>query len=104
MPTYEAIVDENGRVELPNALVEKLGIRPGHHVEWFEAGNGEVFFHAIVGTTAGWRGILKSPHRKPPLSDRELKESVGDALMEDDERIRAQAFPTGRDSGRSAAE
>ena len=104
MPTYEAVVDENGKVELPQALVEKLGIKPGHQVEWFEAGTGEVFFHAIVGTTTGWRGILKVPHRKPPLSTRELKQSVGDALMEDDERIRAQAFPMGEDSGRSAAE
>ena len=62
MPTYEAVVDENGKVELPQALVEKLGIRPGHQVEWFETGNGEVFFHAIVGTAAGWRGLIRGIH------------------------------------------
>src|SRR6188472_1768017 len=66
MPTYEAIVEESGKVQLPDALARKLGIKPGHRVEFFETVDGEVFFHAIVGTTQGWKGMFGLRPGGPP--------------------------------------
>lgn len=90
MPTYEAIVDENRKVQLPERLVEKLGIEPGHRVEFFETLDGEVFFHAIVGTTKSWKNLFQVPVRNPPISIREMDEGIADHLAEEDKRILAR--------------
>ena len=106
MPTYEAHVDGEGRILLPPELVEKLAIRPGQRVEFFETLDGEIFFHAVVETTAGWKGILNIPGRHPPISNRQINESIADAIADDDDRIRRQS-PAARGSDphdRSAAE
>jgi bifunctional DNA-binding transcriptional regulator/antitoxin component of YhaV-PrlF toxin-antitoxin module len=90
MPTYEAIVEESGKVQLPDALVRKLRIKPGHRVEFFETVDGEVFFHAIAGTTQGWKGMFGAPARRPPISIREMDEGIADYLSEKHERIKRQ--------------
>ena len=106
MPTYEAIVEESGKVQLPDTLVRKLGIKPGHRVEFFETVDGEVFFHAIVGTTQGWKGMFGAPARRPPISIREMDEGIADYLSEKHERIKRQSGKPRavRSSKRPAAE
>jgi bifunctional DNA-binding transcriptional regulator/antitoxin component of YhaV-PrlF toxin-antitoxin module len=98
-------VGPKGQITLPPELVEKLGIREGVDVEFFLALDGDVFFHAITGVAAGWKGLFPTEVRSPPLSIREMDEGVAEGLVEDDERIRKQARetePGGKD--RSAAE
>ncbi len=90
MPTYRAKVGAGGVVALPPELVEKLNIREDAEVEFFVTLAGEVFFHAITGKAEGWKGLFPVERRSPPISIREMDEAVGEALVEDDERIRGQ--------------
>src|SRR5215204_7214238 len=60
-------------------------------VEFFETVDGEVFFHAIVGTTQGWKGMFGAPARRPPISIREMDEGIADYLSEKHERIKRQS-------------
>ena len=101
MPTYEAVVDDEGKVILPKELVDKLGIKPGHRVEFFETVDGEVFFHAIVGTATAWRGLFEVPDRRPPISVREMDEGIADHLNAEEKRIKVQG--TRSDAPRSSA-
>ena len=91
MPTYRAKVGAGGLVALPPELVEKLNIREGVDVEFFVTFEGEVFFHAITGKAEDWKGLLRTDLRSPPISIREMDEAVGEALVEDDVRIKREA-------------
>lgn len=102
MPTYEATVDEAGRVSLPAEIVERLGIEPGQRVEFFLTLDGQVHFHAINRDWNGFLGVNGPPHR-PPLSIREMDDAIADHLAEEDERIRREAREGDRPE-RSAAE
>jgi AbrB family looped-hinge helix DNA binding protein len=99
-------VGPNGQITLPSELTERLGIRDGVDVEFFLTLDGDVFFHAITGMAAGWKGLFPTEIRSPPLSIREMDEAMVEGLVEDDERIRKQAGGTSPGGGkdRSAAE
>ena len=103
MPTYRAKVGAEGRVALPPEIVDKLNIREGAEVEFFVTHAGDVFFHAITGMAEGWKGLHATDRRSPPISIREMDEAVGEALAEDDERIRRQGT-SGLRADRPAAE
>ena len=105
MPTYRTKVGLNGRLQLPAELADRLRIRDGVDVEFFLTLDGDVFFHAITGTAAGWKELFPTEIRSPPLSIREMDESVMEGLVEDDKRIRRESREaSGGDGGRSAAE
>lgn len=104
MPVYEATVDQNGAVQLPKELVDRLQINPGQRVEFFETLDGEVFFHAVSETTDGWKGLFDTAPKHPPLSVREMDEAIADHLHADNERILKQGRVSPDPSKRSAAE
>ncbi|WP_375453565.1 hypothetical protein [uncultured Methylobacterium sp.] len=98
MPTYRAVVDEQGKVALPEELVRRLAIEAGEAVEFFLTLDGQVHFHVVNGS---WDALTpQGPARRPPLSIREMDDAIADHMAEDDARIRRQSRP----SERSAAE
>lgn len=89
MPTYRAKVDASGKIALPAVLRRRLHITEGTPVEFFLTLDGQVHFHAITGTTSGFGG-LKFERREPPISIREMDDGIGEAVVEDFERIARQ--------------
>ena len=105
MPTYRTQVGANGQISLPEDLVKRLGIREGAEVEFFLTLDGDIFFHAITGTSKGWKDLSPTEIRSPPFSIREMDEGMVEGLIENDERIRRQAAePAVPGKSRSAAE
>jgi bifunctional DNA-binding transcriptional regulator/antitoxin component of YhaV-PrlF toxin-antitoxin module len=74
MPTYRTKVGPDGTIALPTELVERLGVREGAEVEFFLSLEGDVFFHAITGTATGWKHLLQTDVRAPPISIKEIDE------------------------------
>ena len=98
MPTYKAVVDDQGRIALPEELVRRLAIESGETVEFFLTLDGQVHFHVLNGT---WDALTRdAPARRPGLSVREIDDGIADHLAEEDERVRRQS----RTTARSAAE
>lgn len=98
MPTYKAVVDEDGRVALPEELIRSLAIKAGETVEFFLTLDGQVHFHVI---NASWDALPpQGPAHRPRLSIREMDDAIADHLAEEDDRIRRQS----RTAERSAAE
>lgn len=91
MPSYRTKVGPNGQIALPAELAERIGAREGAEVEFYLTLEGDVFFHAITGVAAGWKGLFPTEVRNPPISIREMDEALLDAAAEDDERIRREA-------------
>ena len=90
MPTYRTRVGPSGQISLPSDLIDRLSIRDGAEVEFFLTLEGDVFFHAITGKAAGWKGLFPTERRSPPLSIKEMDEGIAEAIAEDYERIRRQ--------------
>jgi bifunctional DNA-binding transcriptional regulator/antitoxin component of YhaV-PrlF toxin-antitoxin module len=80
---------------LPAELRAQLAIKPDTPVEFFLAADGQVRFHAIAENAWAWRDV--SPQRVPPLSTRDMDDAVGEALVEDDERIRSYGVAKRKD-------
>ena len=87
MPIYKTTIGHGGVLELPKELRERLGIKEGTPVEFFLTRDGQVYFHAICGTTEGFGGIAKVAKRNPPISVREMDDGIADHLAAEDERI-----------------
>jgi AbrB family looped-hinge helix DNA binding protein len=104
MPQYRTTVGANGVITLPAPLRKRLKISDGSEVEFYLSLEGDVFFHAITGKAKGWKGMYETEARSPPISIREMDQAVGDALVEDDRRIRRQASQRRPRRGRTAAE
>lgn len=102
MPTYEATVDAEGRVRLPDDLRARLAIAPGDRVEFFATHDGHVSFHAINRT---WDdlGFGTDPTRHPGSSMQEIDDAIADHAADDDARIVSEAEAS-RAARRSAAE
>jgi AbrB family looped-hinge helix DNA binding protein len=83
MPTYRTRVGPSGQVSLPSELVDRLGIREGAEVEFFLTLDGDVFFHAITGMAAGWKGLFPTEQRLPPLSIKEMDDGIAEAVTAD---------------------
>jgi bifunctional DNA-binding transcriptional regulator/antitoxin component of YhaV-PrlF toxin-antitoxin module len=102
MPTYHAVVDEAGRVTLPEELVQRLAIKAGEKVEFFLTLDGHVHFHVV---NRSWRAFAENigpPHR-PSLSIREIDDAISDHLAEKHDLIGRRSHPSD-DAERSAAE
>ena len=104
MPQYRARVGPDGTVTLPAALRKKLNIAEGSEVEFFLSLEDDVFFHAITGKAKDWKGMFETEVRSPPLSIPEMDASIGEALADDDLRIRRQARRHKARTRRTAAE
>jgi AbrB family looped-hinge helix DNA binding protein len=104
MPHFRTTVEANGVITLPATLRKRLKISEGCEVEFYVSLEGDVFFHAITGKAKDWGGMYKTEVRSPPISIREMDQAVGDALVEDDRRIRRQASPKRPRHRRTAAE
>jgi AbrB family looped-hinge helix DNA binding protein len=104
MPHYRTTVGVDGIITLPAPLRKKLKIAEGCEVEFYLSLEGDVFFHAITGKAKDWTGMYETEVRSPPISIREMDQAVGDALVEDDRRIRRQAALRRPRHKRTAAE
>ena len=104
MPQYRATVGADAIVTLPAPLCKKLRIAEGSVVEFYLSLEGDVFFHAITGKAKAWRSAFGTEVRSPPLSIREMDAAVGEALVEDDNRIRRGEARRSARRRRSAAE
>ncbi len=104
MPHYRTVVGPDGAITLPAALQKKLRIREGCEVEFFLTLDGDVFFHAITGKAKDWKGVFEIEARSPPISIKEMDQGIGEAMTEDERRIRRQAAPGKPPSRRPAAE
>lgn len=104
MPHYRTTVGPDGTIRLPTPLRKKLKVVGGCEVEFYLSLDGDVFFHAITGKAKGWKGMFETEVRSPPISIREMDQAIGDALVEDDLRIRRQAPPRRPRHRRTAAE
>jgi bifunctional DNA-binding transcriptional regulator/antitoxin component of YhaV-PrlF toxin-antitoxin module len=104
MPQYRTTVDAGGIITLPAPLRKRLKISDGCEVEFYVSLEGDVFFHAMTGKAKGWRGLYETEVRAPPISIREMDQAVGDALVEDDRRIRRQGSQKRPGHKRTAAE
>ena len=104
MPQYRTTVEANGIIKLPAPMRKRLKISEGCEVEFYVSLEGEVFFHAITGKAKDWRGMYETEVRSPPISVGEMDQAVGDALVEDDRRIRRQASQKRPGHKRTAAE
>jgi antitoxin PrlF len=104
MPHYRTTVGPDGTITLPAALRKKLNINQGCAVEFYLSLEGDVFFHAITGKAKGWKGLYDVEVRSPPISIKEMDQAVGDALVEDDRRIRRGSSRRKPSHRRTAAE
>jgi antitoxin PrlF len=104
MPQYRTKVGADGTIALPAALRKKLKITEGSEVEFYLSLDGDVFFHAITGTAKSWRGLFETEVRAPPVSIREMDQAIGEAVADDDRRIRSQAARRTPRHRRTAAE
>jgi antitoxin PrlF len=104
MPQYRTTVEANGVITLPAPLRKSLKISEGSEVEFYVSLDGDALFHAITGKAKDWRGMYGTEVRSRPISIREMDQAVGDALVEDDRRIRRQASQRQPPHRRTAAE
>src|SRR5947209_12208798 len=93
MPSYRTKVGPHGQIALPPDLVDRLNVREGAEVEFFLTLDGDVFFHAITGIAAGWKGLFPTEIRSPPMSIKEMDEDISEKIAEEHDRIRRQEAP-----------
>lgn len=82
-----ATVTSKGQLTLPKDLRDDLGLKAGDKVE-FEKVDGRYTLRPRNKSAMDFAGILHSPGMKA-LTVEEMDEALGQALAEDDERIRA---------------
>lgn len=76
-----------GQMTLPKAVRDDLDLRPGDKIDIVKEGDRYVLRPRNRSATEFY-GILHRPGEKP-LTVKEMDEALGQALAEDDERIRA---------------
>jgi bifunctional DNA-binding transcriptional regulator/antitoxin component of YhaV-PrlF toxin-antitoxin module len=81
-----ATVSEDGKVEIPDALLEQLGIAAGDKVDLSLNANGELVVRKAKKTWRDSEGILRRPGQRP-VSIEEMNEGIGDAIAENYERF-----------------
>lgn len=85
MPT--ATVTSKGQVTLPKDMRDDLGLKEGDRID-FEKIDGRYVVRPRNRSALELAGILHRPGMKA-LTIEEMDEALGEALREDDERIRA---------------
>ena len=85
-----------GQITLPISVRRKLLLQTGEIVDFIEREDGEFTVRAKKGNLMDLYGFLKSNEK--PLTDEEIKDSIGAALGEDDARIKRE-YAAHRDRG-----
>jgi AbrB family looped-hinge helix DNA binding protein len=83
-----ATVTSKGQITLPKDVRDDLGLKPGDKVE-FEKRNGRYVLRPRNVSAADLVGFLGVPPAGRGMTIEEMDEALGQALAEDDERIRA---------------
>ena len=69
----ESVITTKGRVTIPNAIREHLGLKPGDRIKFFVHPNGSVVLLPTL-PVAALRGMLKTS--RPPVTIEEMDEAI----------------------------
>jgi antitoxin PrlF len=89
-----ATITSKGQITLPKEVRDELRLKEGDRVS-FEKIDGRFVLRPQNKSVMDLAGILRRPDEKA-LTVREMDEAVGDALAEDDKRIRGYGAPRAR--------
>lgn len=92
MPT--ATVTSKGQITLPKSIREHLHVDQGDQVEFVIGPAGDVELRPFGGSARRLAEIVRRP--VAPKSLEELDRELGEALAEDDSRIKGYGVPDGR--------
>jgi len=81
-----ATISEDGKVEIPDTLLEQLGIAAGDKVDLSMNEQGELVVRKTKKTWRDLEGILHRPGQRP-VSVEEMNEAIGDEIAENYERF-----------------
>jgi antitoxin PrlF len=85
-----ATISEDGKVEIPETILDKLGVESGDTVDFSFNANGELVVSKAKGDIRDLRGIFKRPGQRP-VSVEEMNEAIGDAIAEKYVRVLRQS-------------
>lgn len=86
---FSATMTSKGQITIPKAVRDRLGIEQGTQVMFYAAEGRTV---RMIPRTSTWddvSGMFYDPDQ-PTVSIEEMDEAIGDAIAEDDERIRRE--------------
>jgi AbrB family looped-hinge helix DNA binding protein len=69
----ESLINTKGRVTIPKAVREQLGLKPGDRIKFFLHPNGGVVLLPRLAASAP-RGVVRS--RQPPVTIEEMEEAA----------------------------
>jgi antitoxin PrlF len=69
----ESVINTKGRVTIPKAVREQLGLKPGDRIKFFLHPNGGVVLLPKLAASAP-RGVVSS--RQPPVTIEEMEEAA----------------------------
>ncbi|MBO0905250.1 AbrB/MazE/SpoVT family DNA-binding domain-containing protein [Jiella sonneratiae] len=81
-------ITSKGQTTVPKAVRDALGLHEGSMVEW-EVADGRAYLLSKSVDIAELAGILGNPLGRA-LTDEEMDDAIGQAVAEDDERIRRE--------------
>jgi antitoxin PrlF len=83
-----ALITSKGQITLPKEVRDRLSVKPGDSVEFIEEG-GRTWVKPRNLRALDLAGILHRPKMKA-ASIEEMDDAIGEALAEDDERIKRE--------------
>jgi len=84
-----ATISQDGKVEIPDTLLEQLGIAAGDEVDLSLNENGELVVRKAKKSWRALEGILHRPGQRP-VTVEEMNEAIGDEIAENYERLRCR--------------
>ncbi len=78
MPT--ATMTSKGQITIPLNIRKALGLKPGVHIDFYDAGNGEYVIRAKTGSIKEMEGCLA--HLGTPMTIEEMNEAILDHAEE----------------------
>lgn len=86
---FTATVTSKGQITIPKAVRDQLGIAQGTQVMFYAAEGRSVRMIPRTSTWDDLEGMFYDPDQ-PTVSIEEMDEAIGDAIAEDDDRIRRE--------------
>jgi antitoxin PrlF len=84
-----ATLTTKGQLTLPAEVRKRLNLKSGDRIDFVFEPGGELVLRTGRKPFERLRGMLKSPHKRPPTIE-EMDAAVADGLARDDERIKQQ--------------
>lgn len=81
------IVDDQGNTQVPEEVRKRLNLKKGDRVEYAIQPDGQILFRSAPASIESLRGIFHRPDL-PPRTIKEMRESMMEFLVEEDERIK----------------